>query len=303
MNKTWLILLIVGVVIAALFMLAAVAAFLFLPQIHDSLMRPEGPVLVYEVDLDSLPPGKSVDMSKLVEVLDRRLNSGWNRLARLRMLEDQRIEVTVMHNGKADVRQVEALLERCGNLEFRILANRHDDKDLIDKALADPAKTKMRGKDGTLDAWWVAVKPGQESSLTDPNIAVRKTTKAGRQITEVLVLNDDYNVSGAYLTRVTSGRDYEGEPCINFSFNRAGGQLFGELTGSHLPDSISDFAYRLAIILDDEAYSAPSIRSTIYDSGQITGSFTAEEVDEIVRVLNAGILPAKIRLVTMRQGK
>ena len=28
-------------------------------------------------------------------------------------------------------------------------------------------------------------------------------------------------------------------------------------------------------------YSAPSIQSTIYDSGQITGSFTSDEVDEI----------------------
>ena len=68
----------------------------------------------------------------------------------------------------------------------------------------------------------------------------------------------------------------------------AGGQLFGQLTGSHLPDRLTGFSYKLAIILDDEVYSAPSIQSTIYDSGQITGSFTSEEVDEIVSMLNAG---------------
>ena len=53
MNKTWLILLVAGVVVVALFMLIAVAAFLFFPQIQQSMMQPKGPVLVYEVDPDS----------------------------------------------------------------------------------------------------------------------------------------------------------------------------------------------------------------------------------------------------------
>jgi SecD/SecF fusion protein len=54
---------------------------------------------------------------------------------------------------------------------------------------------------------------------------------------------------------------------------------------------------RRAIILDDEVYSAPSIRSMICDRGQITGSFTNEEVEFLERVINAGRLPAKIRAV------
>ena len=143
------------------------------------------------------------------------------------------------------------------------------------------------------------VKAGQESGFGQlpPTLPYAQKTKAGRQITEVLVLNDDYNVTGAYLTRVAAGSIAEGKPCINFTFNNAGGQLFGELTGSHLPDKLSGFSYRLAIILDDEVYSAPSIRSTIYENGQITGSFTNEEVEISVNVLNAGSLPAKIRPV------
>jgi preprotein translocase subunit SecD len=297
MHKTWLILLIAGVIVVALFMLTAVAAFLFLPIIGDAMAQPQGPVLVYEVDPDSLAPGRTVDMNKLMRAMNRRLNPGWNKLARLRILDDQRIEVAVMGKSEADVRRVEISLAHNGNLEFRTLANRHDDKSLIDKTLADPSKTKIQNKDGTLVAWWVAVKPGQESSLTGSDIAIRKTTKAGRQITEVLVLNDEYNVTGAYLTRVNAGVDTQGKPCINFAFNSLGGQLFGELTETHLPDSISGFSYRLAIIFDDEVYSAPSIRSRICENGQITGSFTMDEVEEIVSALNAGTLPARIRPV------
>ncbi len=297
MNKTWLILLIAGVVLVALFMLAAVGAFVFLPQIRDAMTQPQGPVLVYEVDPDSVGPGQTVDMDKLVQAINRRLNPGWSRLAVVRTLDGQRIEVTVVGKTASDTHRVERLLASAGSLEFRILANRRDDKDLIKQALADPSKTKIRDKNGKLEAWWVPVKAEQERSLAGlSEIALRTRTKARRQITEVLVLNDDYNLTGAYLTRVAADSP-EGRPCIDFSFNDAGGQLFGELTGSYLPDPVSGFSYKLAIILDDEVYSAPSINSRIYKYGQITGSFTTAEVDAIVRVLNAGSLPAKIRPV------
>jgi SecD/SecF fusion protein len=295
MNKTWLILVIAGIVLVGLFILTAAAAFLFFPQIRDSMTHPQGPVLIYEVDPDGLAPGETVDMNKLVQAIDRRVSTEWSRLACVRILDGRRIEVAVVGKSEADVRRVESLLTHCGMLQFRILANRRDNADLIAQALADPSKTKFRDKSGILEAWWVPVKPGQESGMRGPEIAVRQTTKTGRPTTEILVLNDDFNITGAYLTRASAAADSEGRPCIQFAFNSHGGQLFGELTSSHLPDKISGLAYRLAIILDDEVYSAPSIRSTIYDSGEITGSFTKEEVDEVVGVLNAGNLPAKIR--------
>ena len=50
----------------------------------------------------------------------------------------------------------------------------------------------------------------------------------------------------------------------------------------------------MGIILDGELYSAPSINSTIFDRGEITGRFTRAEVDDLVKVLNAGSLPAAL---------
>jgi len=183
-------------------------------------------------------------------------------------------------------------------LEFRILANKRDNKDLIEQALADPSKTRIHDKTGNLLARWVDVKAGQESGLVaSPDIAMRKRMKAGVATTEVLVLNDEYNVTAAYLTRADAGVDSQGRPCINFTFNEYGGQLFGAMTGDHLPDKLTGFSYKLAIILDDEVYSAPSIQSTIHDHGQITGSFTNEEVQYLSNLLSAGSLPAKIRPV------
>jgi preprotein translocase subunit SecD len=304
MSKTWLILLIVGVVLVGLFMAVAVAVFLFFPQIRDAMTEPQGPVLIYEVDPDSLAAGQSVDMNAMLQAIDRRLNPGWSNLARIKRLDNQRIEIAVRKKGEAERQRVEALLTHCGMLEFRILANRRDNKDLIKQALADPSKTKFRDKNGMVEAWWVPIKAGQARGLDgSADVALRQTTRAGRQITEVLVLNDDFNITAAYLTRAAASVDNEGRPCIDFAFNHEGGQRFGALTNSHLPDKLGTFSYKLAIILDDEVYSAPSIRGAIYESGQITGSFTASEVDEVARVLNAGTLPAKIRPVGTRQEK
>ena len=52
---------------------------------------------------------------------------------------------------------------------------------------------------------------------------------------------------------------------------------------------------RLAIVLDGSVASAPTIQSQIGAEGQITGRFTAQEADELAKVLRAGALPATLR--------
>ena len=81
-------------------------------------------------------------------------------------------------------------------------------------------------------------------------------------------------------------------PEVLFSFSSEGGAKFGRLTAEHLP--IGDFKYKLAIVLDDVLETAPNLMSEIRDSGRITGNFTQKEVDEIVRIVNAGSLPAAL---------
>jgi SecD/SecF fusion protein len=50
----------------------------------------------------------------------------------------------------------------------------------------------------------------------------------------------------------------------------------------------------MAVLLDDQVYTAPSLRSKIGRSGQITGSFSDAELRYIIRVLAAGSLQAKL---------
>jgi preprotein translocase subunit SecD len=53
----------------------------------------------------------------------------------------------------------------------------------------------------------------------------------------------------------------------------------------------------LAIVLDDEVLMAPTIRSAIAGSGMISGHFTREEAEDLVRLMNSGPLPVALRVV------
>lgn len=298
-NRLWLWIVIgLGLLVTMLASLS-VLAFVTLPMILQTVSKPAGAVLTYEVDPDSLPPGTTVNMESLTAAVNRRLSPGrgWNRLAQVRVLDDRRIEVAVIRRNESDTERVKRLLARIGTLEFRILADKRKYKDLVDQALRNPSKMTIPDSAGNPRAWWVALKAGTEQSF-DENVARRARKGPGNtEIAEILVLNDIYNVTGGYLTKATAEFDQQGKPSVGFCFNRTGGRLFGRLTYNHQPDEQQDFYYRLGIILDGALYSAPRIMTTITDRGQITGNFAQAEVEDLVDVLNSGAFPARIRLV------
>jgi preprotein translocase subunit SecD len=76
-------------------------------------------------------------------------------------------------------------------------------------------------------------------------------------------------------------------PDVQFTLNPQGAQKFKTETGRSV-------GKRLAIILDGQVASAPTIQGQISDEGVITGRFTAKEVDELAKVLRAGALPASL---------
>ena len=289
----------IGVILFSL--LASVAVLWLGPPLKLGVDLQGGVILVYEVDQSkraSQEPLSGDEMDKLIAAIQRRVNPGGTKEVVIRKYGNQQVEIICpisKTEGAAEVDHLKRMISSVGDLQFRILANTRDDKELIDRALAEPSKSKLYDAAGKLMAWWAPIKAGQEGSFSGyREIAMRQREIKGKgKVTEVLVLKDDYNVTGKYLTKAASDTR-EGKPCVTFHFDAEGGQLFGQFTGSHLPDELTEFSYKLGIILDDELYSAPSIRSTIYDSGEITGRFTPQEVEELVNVLNAGSLPAAL---------
>ena len=92
----------------------------------------------------------------------------------------------------------------------------------------------------------------------------------------------DWRVARAFETR-----DQTGRPAIGFAMNSRGAILLGELTGAHVNES-------MAILLDDEIYTAPRLNSAISSNGIIEGDFPPAERTYIIRVLSGGSLQAKI---------
>ena len=90
------------------------------------------------------------------------------------------------------------------------------------------------------------------------------------------------------LTRSEQSSDERGLPAVAFHLDEAGAGRMAKLTAAHQ-------GHPLAILLDDEVYSAPEIKpgAIISSSGIITG-VKPEELADLVSTLNAGSLPAKL---------
>lgn len=85
----------------------------------------------------------------------------------------------------------------------------------------------------------------------------------------------------------SASADSLGRPAIAFEMNPKGAVLLGGLTRINV-------GKKMAVLFDDQVYTAPTLQSAISANGQITGEFSQEEINYIVRVLGAGSLQAKL---------
>ncbi len=256
-----------------------------------------GVILVYEVDREQTGE-QQVNMTELASAVRSRVNPGGHEEVVVRPYGAEQIEIVVPEADEAELRRMKDILQRVGSLEFRILAHEQDPRHqtLLRRARA-PANRDARDivdAEGNRLGWWVPVHAEARGEFArQPDLETRVREVRGEERLELLVVNDPFDVTGGYLDRVRPGADERGRPAVRFWFNAAGGRRFGRLTGANLPDP-SGFSRQLGIILDGHLRSAPNIRSTIHDQGVIEGSFTRQEVDTLVSVLQAGSLPAAL---------
>jgi preprotein translocase subunit SecD len=102
-------------------------------------------------------------------------------------------------------------------------------------------------------------------------------------------------VTGEDLTDAQPGFDQRtSEPIVTFKFNINGARRFAQVTQENV-------GRPFAIVLDNEVISAPVIREPILGgSGQISGSFTIEQANDLAVLLRAGALPAKLTPIEQR---
>ena len=102
-------------------------------------------------------------------------------------------------------------------------------------------------------------------------------------------------LNGQYLQKASLVFDQQsGKPQIGLKFNKQGAKLFAEITAQNVQKP-------LAIFLDEELLTAPTVQQAIKDGNAvITGEFTIEEAKALINSLNAGALPAPIKLVEQK---
>jgi preprotein translocase subunit SecD len=84
------------------------------------------------------------------------------------------------------------------------------------------------------------------------------------------------------------------EPYVAMEFTDVGAKLFEQITAANVKK-------RLAIILDNNVYSAPVIQERIAGGrAQITGRFDMKEASDLAIVLRSGALPAPVKILEQR---
>jgi protein-export membrane protein SecD len=99
------------------------------------------------------------------------------------------------------------------------------------------------------------------------------------------------NLKNASVTFQSQGLS---EPQVSLKFDDEGTKLFADITKKNLEK-------RVAIYLDGEIISAPTVQSEITNGeAVITGKFTIDEANQLVKRLNEGALPVPIILVSQQ---
>jgi preprotein translocase subunit SecD len=170
--------------------------------------------------------------------------------------------------GVKDPQRAKSLIGRTALLEFKLV----DEEGDLDAAL------KGNIPEGDIILYQRAVDPQTGGVKKVPFLLREKTMMTGE------VLKD---------ARIALDSQFH-EPYISLEFDDIGAKLFEQITGANVKK-------RLAIILDDNVYSAPVIQERIAGGrAQITGRFTTDEASELAIVLRAGALPAPVKIIEER---
>jgi preprotein translocase subunit SecD len=191
-------------------------------------------------------------------------------------------EIVVQLPGVKETRRAIDLIGKTAILEFKLL----DDEAAIAAQL--PASVLPGDEDNLFREFTSKIPEGDEILLgkvvdNETNMITRKNVYLLKK--ETLMTGDLLNEA-----RVNIDQLYN-EPNVSISFDSAGAKLFEQITEANVKK-------RLAIILDNNVYSAPVIQEKIAGgNAQITGTFTMEEARDLAIVLRSGSLKAPLKML------
>jgi len=218
-------------------------------------------------------------MSQSLETIERRINAlGLTEpTIQLHGRAGQDNEILVQLPGEGDPESAKGVIQAGGQLELKLV---EDPNPYPSEAAA------LAAKGGILPAGTELLKeaPGgrtrQNPNDTGDNWFLVSRTPV---------------VTGRDLRSASESRNTEmpGQWQINFVLSAEAARRFGPFTEQNR-------GRQMAIVLDHQIQSAPTIQSRIEDQGRIDGNFSQESAHNLALVLRAGALPASIKYLEER---
>jgi preprotein translocase subunit SecD len=116
----------------------------------------------------------------------------------------------------------------------------------------------------------------------------------GSDSSSVYVLEKVSVVAGSDFRSADPGTDQNtGRRNVRFTLTNEAGDRFYEYTSKNVGRS-------MAVVMSDKVREVATIQSAIRDSGEITGSFTPDEVTVLSKMLRTGALPASLKYYETR---
>ncbi len=169
--------------------------------------------------------------------------------------------------GIKDPQRALRLIGRTALLEFKLVDDEH--------SLQEALKGNVPGGDIILYQKQEDPETGRTTRI--PFLLKEKTLMTGEVLKNATVRFDNFN-----------------QPYVGLEFDPRGAKMFDRITAKNVKK-------RLAIILDNNVYSAPIIQERISGgSAQITGRFTENDARDLAIVLRAGALPAPVKILENR---
>ncbi len=250
-----------------------------------------GMSILLEADMDSLAERlghtptvdeQSSAVDQAIEILNNRIDKFGVTEPQIRKQGDTGIAIEIP--GAADPDRVNSFLKGKGSLSFHIVNDEGT-------AAWNEYKASHSGK--LLDD---AGHPLDETVL-DAGLVVRgfytKDSYGVDQYQRDMVITEEPGLDGLHIVDAQVGSHaVTGRPVINFTLDKEGGEIFYQLTSSHVGET-------LAIVLDDKVKAGARISEAIREGVQMTG-FERQEANDLSLVLRTAAMPVELTIVNQQ---
>jgi preprotein translocase subunit SecD len=173
-------------------------------------------------------------------------------------------QILVELPGIDDLDRVKSLIQETARLEIHAVAGgpyKDEQEALASAGGAIPADKELAHGSGTV---------GGDSSSDS-----------------VWLLSRAYVVGGNDFRAADPGTDQNGRRNVQFTLTNEAGDKFYDYTSKNVGQS-------MAVLMGERVREVATIQSAIRDRGEITGSFTPDEVESLSKLLRTGALPASL---------